>query len=110
MFRQSITVMVTGSHSYYPTSIFIIYIPTTKARTTPKIESPGNPTIREAELLGGLELLAAILEVGEPFPLSLALSLLLELWIPSEAIWSAGILSVCTGGGYCVRPVQVGNV
>jgi len=83
---------------------------TTYARTTHKIDRPADPTIREAELLGGLELLAAILEVGEPFPLSLALPLLLELWIPSEAIWSAGILSVCTGGGYCVNPVQVGNI
>jgi hypothetical protein len=87
-------------------------MPTTYARTTPKIESPADPTVREAALLGELELLAATLEVGEPVPLllSLVLALLLELWIPSEAIWSAGILSVCTGGGYCVRPVQVGNV
>ena len=90
--------------------IFILYIPKTNARTTPEIESPADPIIREAALLGDLEPLAAILEVGEPFPLSLALPLLLELWLPSEAIWSAGILSVCTGGGYCVRPVQVGNV
>jgi len=92
--------------------IFILYIPNTNARNTPKIDRPADPTIREAALLGELELPAAILEVGEPFPLSLALPLplLLELWIPSEAISSAGILSVCTGGGYCVKPVQVGNV
>jgi hypothetical protein len=92
--------------------IFIFYKPTKYARTTPKIERPADPAVREAALLGELELLAAVLEVGEPVPLllPLVLPLLLELWIPSEAIWSAGILSVCTGGGYCVRPVQVGNV
>jgi hypothetical protein len=94
--------------------VFIFYKPTTYARTTPKIESPADPTVREAALLGELELLAATLEVGEPvpllLPLVLPLLLLLELWIPSEAIWSAGILSVCTGGGYCVNPVQVGNI
>jgi len=93
-----------------PPFIFILYIPNTNARTTLKTDRPADPTIREAALLGELEVLAAILEVGEPFPLSLALPLLLELWIPSEAISSAGILSVCTGGGYCVKPVQVGNV
>jgi hypothetical protein len=72
------------------------------------MERPADPTFRGAALLGELELLAAILEVGEPFPL--LLPLLLELCIPSEANWSAGILSVCTGGGYCVKPVQVENV
>jgi hypothetical protein len=83
-------------------------MPTTNAKNTPKIEIPADPTVREAALVGELELLAAVLEVGEPFPLPLPL--LLELWLPSEANWSAGILSVCTGGGYCVRPVQVGRL
>jgi hypothetical protein len=84
------------------------YMPTIYERIRPKIESPADPTVREAALLGELELPAATLEVGEPF--SLLLPLLLELWLPSEANWSAGILSVCTGGGYCVKPVQVGNI
>jgi hypothetical protein len=70
------------------------------------MERSADRAVREAALLGELELLAAVLEVGEPFPLLL---LLLAL-PPSEANWSAGILSVCTGGGYCVRPVQVENV
>jgi hypothetical protein len=89
-------------------TIQLHYKLTTYARINPKTERPADPSLREAALLGALELLPAApaLEVGEPVPVLLLLPLALPL---SEANWSAGILSVCTGGGYCVRPVQVGR-
>lgn len=71
--------------------------------------------------LDPLELLAGAEEVGDPpsvpLPLALVLALpllpkalaplapLLPLWLLANA---AGILSVCTGGGYWVKPVQMG--
>jgi hypothetical protein len=55
--------------------------------------------------LAGLDSLGAALEVGDPVPLLLLpeLALLPPAGIPS----SAGALNVTTGGGYCVKPVQV---
>jgi len=58
--------------------------------------------------LTGLDSLGAALVVGDPFPL---LVLLPELALLSafDVISLAGTLTVYTGGGYCVNPVQVGN-
>jgi hypothetical protein len=56
--------------------------------------------------LAGLDSLGTALEVGDPFPLLL----FPELALPPvpDAPSLAGTLTVYTGGGYCVMPVQVG--
>jgi hypothetical protein len=55
--------------------------------------------------LAGLDSLGAALEVGDPFPPSL----LPELALPPvpDTPSPARTLTVNTGGGYCVKPVQV---
>jgi hypothetical protein len=57
--------------------------------------------------LAGLDSFGAALEVGDPFPLVLLPEL--ALLPPPDAPPLAGTLTVYTGGGYCVKPVQVGN-
>jgi hypothetical protein len=79
----------------------------------PSTARPADPFLPEMAWLAGLESLGAALEVGDPFPLLLLpeLALLLPelaLLSPPDAPSPATTLTVNTGGGYCVKPVQVG--
>jgi hypothetical protein len=94
------------------------------ARTMPISPKPAEPffPVIAPFPLDPLELLAGEEEVGDPppvpLPLLLPLLLLLPLPLPLAPLapllplWllanAAGILSVCTGAGYWVKPVQMG--
>ena len=57
--------------------------------------------------LAGPDSLGAALEVGDPFPVLLFPELALLPGPDTPSL--AGMLTVYTGGGYCVKPVQVGK-